>query len=67
MWHVLKKKRIFPSRSHMICCEGDEEKQAGTRWGQRAPRRPVWHPAAVVPDETHEEQTTSKGELLDQL
>lgn len=43
--------------------EGDEEKQARARRGQRAPRRPVRHPAAVVPDETHEEQAAPEGEL----
>lgn len=46
-------------------CQGDEEKQAGARRGQCPPRRPVWHPAAVVPDETHEEQTAPEGELPD--
>ena len=46
-------------------CQGDEEKQAGARRGQHAARRPVRHPAAVVPDETHEEQTAPEGELSD--
>lgn len=48
-----------------VFCQGDEEKQAGARRGQHAAWRPVRHPAAVVPDETHEEQTAPEGELSD--